>query len=1100
MCPRTLQAAISNRRAVIAVITSLFAVVVQILTTAAAPPIVVDDFTNASRWKVVASDGVELKCSAVHDAGAGDEHASPARLDINFVSGGGYGGIRRELPLGLPANFELTFSIRGDLPPNNLEFKLVDSTGQNVWWINRRAFEFPHDWTRLASRRRHFQFAWGPSGAPLTQAAAVEIVISSVHGGHGTIYLDDLAIRPLPESKPYSGTPTITTSSSAGQHTLSEFASDEKLQTNWQSADGDHKPALTIDFGATREFGGLVVEWAPAAFAPSYDVQFSDDNENWASVRTVSVNTGRRQYISLPDSEARTIRLAMRPPDKSGHVSIREIEVLPLDVSRDANTFSTEIARRSPRGQFPRPFTGEGTFWTVVGAPADEHEALVSEDGSAEVDKQSFTIEPFLYVDHQLLSWANASTTQSLAKGFAPVPTVTRNYDGLKLTVTAAADGERDDSSLLLNYSVTNSTWKRLEGSLYLTIRPFQVNPSYQSLNSPGGVARIDHIAIRDSNRVVDVDDRAIALGAPPADFGCAAFDEGDISSFIDEGHLPPHATVSDPQRTASATLAYHFDLNPSESRSWVVAIPFSRNKERIDQLAQPLLSAADPVEFFRNREAAVVDQWTKATASYELLLPAEATDIANTIRSTLAYILINRDGPAIQPGSRSYERSWIRDGSLTATALLRFGLDQPARQFVDWYAPYQFESGKVPCVVDHRGPDPVPENDSHGQLILAVMNVYRFTGDKNFLEQHWPQVEKAVAYIEKLRAERMTPEFADSQTSKTRQEPDKPAVNLHAFYGLMPESISHEGYSAKPMHSYWDDFFTLKGLKDAAEIAGILGHDSEAKQFKTFADEFASTLYASINQAMQTHKIDYVPGCVELGDFDATSTTIALWPCGEIGRLPRPALDRTFELYWEHFVRRRDDPSFAWTDYTPYELRCVGSFVLLGKPDRAQQALQFFLHDRRPPAWNQWPEVVYRAPRTPKFLGDLPHTWCGSDFLNSVRMMFLYEREENDTLVLLAGVPESWISSTPIGFRNMPTSGGRISCTMERKKEISDRLVANIFGTCPVPGGGIRVTLPASATHAKVNTSPAELDADGRVILRQLPAIVEADLSSDKQ
>ena len=98
---------------------------------------------------------------------------------------------------------------------------------------------------------------------------------------------------------------------------------------------------------------------------------------------------------------------------------------------------------------------------------------------------------------------------------------------------------------------------------------------------------------------------------------------------------------------------------------------------------------------------------------------------------------------------------------------------------------------------------------------------------------------------------------------------------------------------------------------------------------------------------------------------------------------------------------------AFAWVDYTPYELRCIGSLVLLGQPERAQQALEFFMHDRRPPGWNQWPEVVYREPRTAKFIGDLPHTWCGSDFLNSVRMMFLYERQADDALVLLAGIPE---------------------------------------------------------------------------------------------
>ena len=168
---------------------------------------------------------------------------------------------------------------------------------------------------------------------------------------------------------------------------------------------------------------------------------------------------------------------------------------------------------------------------------------------------------------------------------------------------------------------------------------------------------------------------------------------------------------------------------------------------------------------------------------------------------------------------------------------------------------------------------------------------------------------------------------------------------------------------------------------------------------------------------AQQAHGIDYLPGCVELGDFDATSTTIAIWPCGELHRLPRSALDRTFDRYWEQFVRRRDDPTFAWKDYTPYEVRVIGSLILLGRKEQAEEAMEFFLRDRRPPAWNQWPEVVYREPRTAQFVGDLPHTWCASDFINSVRMMFLHERESDLALVLLAGVPRSWLTTEAGGF-----------------------------------------------------------------------------------
>jgi hypothetical protein len=180
-----------------------FMLVVPRDCAAAQPAQVLDDFADAAPWTVVASDGVELHVSET----AEETHKSVLRLDIDFVTGAGFAGIRRELPLDLPPNFEVAFSLRGDLPRNNLEFKLIGQGegGANVWWVNRRAFEFPSDWTRLASRRRHFQFAWGPSDAPLQRAIAIEIVIASAEGGRGTVYLYEITFRRLPDTKPFTG-------------------------------------------------------------------------------------------------------------------------------------------------------------------------------------------------------------------------------------------------------------------------------------------------------------------------------------------------------------------------------------------------------------------------------------------------------------------------------------------------------------------------------------------------------------------------------------------------------------------------------------------------------------------------------------------------------------------------------------------------------------------------------------------------------------------------------------------------------------------------------------------------------------------------------
>ena len=108
------------------------------------------------------------------------------------------------------------------------------------------------------------------------------------------------------------------------------------------------------------------------------------------------------------------------------------------------------------------------------------------------------------------------------------------------------------------------------------------------------------------------------------------------------------------------------------------------------------------------------------------------AADLGETVLAQAGYILVNRDAGAIQPGSRNYDRSWIRDGSLTSSALLRMGRASVVRDFIEWYAPFQYGNGKIPCCASERGPDPVTENDSHGEFIWPgrrVLIATRVTG-----------------------------------------------------------------------------------------------------------------------------------------------------------------------------------------------------------------------------------------------------------------------------------------------------------------------------------------------------------------------------------
>ena len=67
--------------------------------------------------------------------------------------------------------------------------------------------------------------------------------------------------------------------------------------------------------------------------------------------------------------------------------------------------------------------------------------------------------------------------------------------------------------------------------SLFLLIRPYQVNPQYQFLNLPGGVGKINSIKEIDSK--IYVDNKVIIPITNYTLFGAAAFDEGNIVELL---------------------------------------------------------------------------------------------------------------------------------------------------------------------------------------------------------------------------------------------------------------------------------------------------------------------------------------------------------------------------------------------------------------------------------------------------------------------------------------------------------------------------------------------------------------------------------------
>jgi hypothetical protein len=1000
-----------------------------------------DTLDGISAWQSLASDGAT---ASVH--GAKGLEGGALVLEFDLAKTAGYAAATRQLPTELPEDYEVSFWMRGEAGRVNFEMKFVDASGDNVWWFRRPNFRFSGDWQNIRIKRRQIDFAWGPTDdKELRRFESIEFVVSAgAEGGAGNIWFDRLALKPIVRAANVAK-PSVKASS---EQPAAARVLDGNALTAWRSARNASAPqSLEIDLQEVREFGGIEIDWVKGLHASNYKIELSTDGAQWQAARSVSAGNGGRDSHLLPESEARWIRLALLGERRP--FGIAEIYIRDLEFGASPNAFIDSLAKTARRGCYPRGFRDEQSYWTIVGVDGDTAESLFSEDGALEVRKGGFSVEPFVKMNGTVLTWADVNIEHSLADNYLPIPTVKWRHQQVELSVTAAAAGTRGNAYSEVTYRLGNPTNSTRKFTLALAIRPFQVNPPSQFLNTAGGVTEVRDIAWKDNGVHVD-GIPSVYPRSSPSGFRAVTFDAGTPCDWLVAGQ--PADSVHDDTALASGALL--FDIELAAKAQQVITLDMPLHSKAGAAAARPSPDAA-----------ATAAAWREKLNRVELDLPKSAQPLFDTLRTAIAHVLINRDGPGLQPGSRSYERSWIRDGAMTSELLLRTGHEAEAKAFLLWYANYQFENGKVPCCVDVRGADPVPENDSGGEFLFLIAEMYRYTNDIEMLRTLWPRVVKAVAYMDKLRL--------SERTEANR------AGERRAFYGLMPASISHEGYSAKPMHSYWDDFWALAGYESATRIARALDEKPYMRQFIESRDQFRADLYRSLQVAMRTHSIDYLPGAAELGDFDATSTSIALSPVGEQQMLPPDALVATFERYWSDFRKRRTDPS--WDAYTPYELRNLGTFIRLGWRDRAQELLEFFMADRRPGPWNQWAEVVGREPRKARFIGDMPHGWVASDYGRSVLDMFAFERPADETLVLMAGVPAEWLRKDGFAVRNLRTPYGPLSYSVRIE---GDKRIVEV-GEIELPPGGISISWPeppARTGQAIVKGSARWIDTELRI------------------
>lgn len=696
-------------------------------------------------------------------------------------------------------------------------------------------------------------------------------------------------------------------------------------------------------------------------------------------------------------------------------VELREIRLKEYDDIRlSPLSLYKSAASEFKRGLYPLWLRDEQEYWTVTGMPDGENELAVSESGRI---GNGVSYEWFIRKDSELLSWTDFSTTHSLSSGWMPIPEIDFKNDFLSIrqTVVCSSPGKKR-SCAYSQLEIRNRVDSPQNFDLIFVIRPLTIH----SDKHYAGFSPIHDLRIKDGAIFVD-ENLFSVVNVPEGKSLITTGVDGDCLHSISRGasFTSQELHKEDPIGMLSGAIKIRISLEGKETKKIISGFSLDGIAAEDDLC----LTASE----FQNKLSETTYLWENKLAHLKMDLPDDL--FSNVFKANLVYGFLHKDGPVFQPGSRLYEKTWMRDGAMSCAAFLRAGFQVEVREYLNWIAGKQKENGFVPFLLHHgKQPDYTKdwnEYDSQGQFIYATVEYYRFSQDKDLLRSLFPNIKRSVIFIKKI----------------IENDP------LSSFYGLVKASNSHEGYFPA-QHSLWDVFWTLKGLDDAYYAAKVLGEEVLAEEWSGLREGMLKSVNKSLLKVKEKTGIDYLPGSIEKADFDANATAIAFFPCELEDELPSDLLRSTFERYYKRELMPKLGQDNWQRACSSYELRNAVPYLIMGEKKKALQVVKFCFDHMYPFGWRMWGETIFGNIREHDYIGDMPHGWVSMIAVNVLRSFLVFEKD--GTLHLCAGVPDEWFEEG-FSFQNLPTYYGTVSVTVSVD---NDKYSIEVNGSARPPAG----------------------------------------------
>lgn len=589
-------------------------------------------------------------------------------------------------------------------------------------------------------------------------------------------------------------------------------------------------------------------------------------------------------------------------------------------------------------------------------------------------------------------------------EGFLPVLECRAEIENVAVVHTLFQDGNTKES----NESVCAELALHHSGENPLKL---QVFVALRSLGPVGG--RVRGLAVAEDGRSfrrADGEPPLLGFDVTPAEMGCGI---GDPSPIARKGAVPRNELVKDRGDGWCFGLA-RFDLELESDEHWSVRYECPHQQiEGQGPICEAFASksSVEP-EAFGTRRDALLELWTERFSHFNIEVPDQR--FREAFFTGLQHMLTAMVGDQARIAPLYYPLVWLRDSVYIIRSLDQAGFHREARIASEFCGRNDFFGGFG------------AEGDAPGQGIWALVEHYRLTHDKEWLERNYAHIARKCDWIfrmrratEPIRVVTDAPVLSLSHTYRTLGQICAPAED-----GIIMGSMDH--HIAKSWCNHW----AIEGLRGAAFAARELGREEDAKRFTEEADELKEALRTFANKTE------------EYFDWQRTATSL-VWPT-RAWEEDAEGIAGKWDEWWEK--NRGNGENYKPEKYWLYfESGQAHNGLRLGRREQAWRVAEHLLTNQDLPGLYGWREgkdgvgmanvmqgvtIVNDVRGCQRLDSVTPHGWSQSEFWLLQRAMLL--EEWRDELLLFSGVPQEWLApGRRIAFRGLPSWFGRIDAEL---------------------------------------------------------------------